>query len=209
MNYLAHILLAQQSEDAMVGALLGDFCKPNDADRFGKEIAREIFIHRKVDAFTDRHDIILQAKSLFQRNTRRFAGISLDVFYDHILAKHWNDYCDIPLEQFVHRFYGALLLRRQRLPSSLAGQVETMVKHDWLGSYRDFDSVKIAINRISKRLSRNGIFLQYSVDDLERNYAELSDGFHRFFPDLSRFVQCERQKVLEREAEIDAVQVCA
>ncbi|MDQ9169385.1 ACP phosphodiesterase [Oxalobacteraceae bacterium R-40] len=196
MNYLAHILLAQQSEDAMVGALLGDFCKPNDADRYGKEIAREIFIHRKVDAFTDSHPVILQAKSLFRQTTRRYAGISLDVYYDHILARYWQTYCAIPLDPFVHRFYRALLDRREMLPVSLERQVGRMVNQDWLGSYRDFDSVKTAINRISERLSRNGDLLKDSIEDLEINYDELCDGFHAFFPDLIRFAQHERERFL-------------
>jgi acyl carrier protein phosphodiesterase len=202
MNYLAHILLARQSEDAMVGALLGDFCKPNDAGNYGKEIAQEIFIHRKVDAFTDKHPIILQAKSLFRQKTRRYAGISLDVFYDHILARHWETYCEIPLEPFVHRFYRALLARRDNLPVSLSGIVGRMVKHDWLGSYRDFDSAKIAIRRISERLSRNGAFLKDSVEDLEINYEELSGGFHAFFPDLVRFAMDERERFIEVETAI-------
>lgn len=202
MNYLAHILLAQQSEDAMVGAMLGDFCKSNDAAQYGKEIALEIFIHRKVDAFTDSHPIILQAKSLFRQKTRRYAGISLDVFYDHILARYWEDYCSIPLDPFVHRFYRALLARREMLPISLAKQVGRMVSQDWLGSYKDFDSVKIAINRISERLSRNGDFLKDSVGDIESNYDELCDGFHAFFPDLTRFAQHEREKFLSAGTKI-------
>lgn len=202
MNYLAHILLAQQSEDAMVGALLGDFCKPNDAGGYGIEIAREIFIHRKVDAFTDSHPIILQAKSLFRQKTRRYAGISLDVYYDHILAKHWESYCAIPLDPFVHRFYRALLARRDILPGSLANMAGRMVSQDWLGSYRDFDSVKIAINRISERLSRNGEFLKDSVADLELNYDALCDGFHEFFPDLTRFAQQERERLPSAEIRI-------
>lgn len=207
MNYLAHILLAQQSEDAMVGALLGDFCKPNDAGRYGKEIAREIFIHRKVDAFTDSHSIILQAKSQFRQNTRRYAGISLDVFYDHILAKEWETYCEIPLDPFVRRFYRALLARRETLPISLAGQAGRMVSQDWLGSYRDFDSVKTAINRISERLSRNGDFLKASAEDLEAHYEEFSDGFHAFFPDLIRFVQNEREKYSGAGLQVSNVQM--
>jgi acyl carrier protein phosphodiesterase len=194
MNYLAHILLARQSDDAMVGALLGDFCKPWEAGGYENDIAREIFIHRKVDAFTDSHPVILQAKSLFRQTTRRYAGISLDVFYDHVLAEHWDSYCDIPLEPFVHRFYRALLARREKLPLSLAGQVERMVSHDWLGSYRNFDSVRTAIWRIAGRLSRNGAFLKDSVEDLDAHYGALSDGFHAFFPDLIRFATHERER---------------
>lgn len=194
MNYLAHILLARQSDDAMVGALLGDFCKPWEAGGYKQDIAREIFIHRKVDAFTDSHPVTLQARSLFRHTTRRYAGISLDVFYDHVLAEQWHHYCDIPLEAFVRRFYRALLARRETLPLSLAGQVQRMVSQDWLGSYREFDSVKLAIQRIAGRLSRNGAFLKDSVHDLDTHYEALSDGFHAFFPDLIRFVKQEREK---------------
>jgi acyl carrier protein phosphodiesterase len=200
-------LLAQQSEDAMVGALLGDFCKPHDAGTYGEEIAREIFIHRKVDAFTDSHNIILQAKSLFRPRTRRYAGISLDVFYDHILARYWETYCEIPLDPFVHRFYRALLARREKLPVSLAGLAGRMASQDWLGSYKDFDSVKTAVRKISGRLSRNGDLLRESVEDLEMNYEELSRGFHDFFPDLVRFVMLERERFPGPDSETGNVRV--
>jgi acyl carrier protein phosphodiesterase len=191
----------------MVGALLGDFCKPNDAGRYGKEISREILIHRKIDAFTDSHILILEAKSRFRQQTRRYAGISLDVFYDHILARHWEAYCEVPLDPFVHRFYRALLAHQEKLPISLAGQVGNMVSYDWLGSYRDFDSVKIAIRRISERLSKNGAFLKDSVADLEANYEEFSEGFHAFFPDLIRFARQERERCLNLEKGIGNLQV--
>lgn len=183
----------------MVGALLGDFCKPQEAVRYGQETAREIFLHRKVDAFTDSHPVILQAKARFRQTTRRYAGISLDVFYDHVLAGHWERYCGMPLDPFVQRFYRALLARRETLPTPLARQVQRMVSQDWLGSYRDFDSVRIAVRRISERLSRNGGFLRDSVDDLATNYQELSEGFHAFFPDVARFIRQEREKLLAEE----------
>jgi acyl carrier protein phosphodiesterase len=192
MNYLAHVFLARQSPDSMIGALLGDFVKSNLAGIYGKEIEREIHIHRRVDAFTDAHPVTKAARELFRDNTRRFAGISLDVFYDHALTQCWGEYCAVPLDEFIQYFYGALLERRHILPANLEMAVNRMVQQDWLGSYRDFDGVKIAVGRISTRLSKNGHLLRESLVDIEENYEKLSQGFDIFFPELLGFVEEER-----------------
>lgn len=192
MNYLAHIFLARQSEDAMIGALLGDFCKPDKASDYGEEVQREIYIHRKVDAFTDAHPITLEAKSRFRDKTRRYAGIALDIFYDHVLARTWLNYDVTPLDEFVQCFYRALLDRRECLPTRLGIMAPGMASHDWLGSYREFAAVKVALYRTSGRLSKGGNLLQESVDDLEANYEFLSDCFDAFFPELIRFTERER-----------------
>jgi acyl carrier protein phosphodiesterase len=194
VNFLAHVFLARQSDDAMIGALLGDFAKVNDMERFGDEIVREIRIHRRIDSFTDSHPLTTDAKSLFRGETRRFAGIALDVFYDHVLAKQWQQYSAMPLEEFTQRFYRALLARRQLLPERAAFVASLMIEHDWLGSYRDFESVRIAVTRMSGRLSRNGDMLRDSIHDLEQHYDELSRGFQLFFPELVAFADEERQR---------------
>jgi len=72
-------------------------------------------------------------------STRRFAGISLDVFYDDVLARAGDRYSGIPLEIFTGRFYDALLARRDLLPDRLAQVAARMAEHDWLALYREFD----------------------------------------------------------------------
>jgi len=187
MNYLAHIFLANQSDDAMVGALLGDFVKADFAGKFTPEIEQEIRIHRKVDGYTDSHPVVLAAKQEFDASRRRYAGILLDMFYDHVLIANWSSYSDQPVEELIARFYQALLQRRSMLPERLVRMLPYMVEHDWLGSYRDFAGVEIAVNRVSQRLSRNGNLLRDGIQDLRDHYASLSAGFHVFFPQLIRF----------------------
>lgn len=176
----------------MIGALLGDFVKSNAAGIYSEEIEREIRIHRKVDAFTDAHPVTRAARELFRDSTRRFAGISLDVFYDHALTRRWEEYSAVPLEEFIQQFYGALLERQHILPPNLELAVHRMVTQDWLGSYKDFDGVKIAVGRISTRLSKNGHLLRESLIDIEANYEKLSQGFDSFFPELMGFAEEER-----------------
>jgi acyl carrier protein phosphodiesterase len=192
MNYLAHLYLARYSDDAMLGALLGDFVKPHSSAPFTPEIAAEIITHRKVDAFTDSHPIVLDAKALFNGPPRRYAGILLDVFYDHMLAKHWRHYSDVPLDTFIARFYSALQRRADILPPNLARLAPYMIEQDWLGSYLHYDGVDIAVRRISTRLSKNGDLMRDGLVDLKLHYAGLEQGFHEFFPELIGFVDARR-----------------
>jgi acyl carrier protein phosphodiesterase len=194
MNYLAHIYLASHSDEAMLGALLGDFVKPHSGKQFSPEIEAEILTHRKVDSFTDSHPVVLHAKGLFAGPSRRYAGILLDVFYDHLLASRWASYSDVPLEDFIQRFYGALTEHAGLLPPNLAFAAPRMIEQDWLGSYLDYAGVEIAIRRISTRLSKNGDLLRDGVADLTTNYAALASGFHAFFPELIAFVANRRQR---------------
>lgn len=195
MNYLAHIFLARHSDDAMLGALLGDFVKPQADDQFSLEMAAEILTHRKVDSFTDSHPIVLAAKALFNGPRRRYAGILLDVFYDHLLATHWTDYSSVPLSAFIDRFYRALERRADLLPANLARLAPYMIEQDWLGSYAQYAGMENAVRRISTRLSKNGDLMCDGLADLKEHHAALADGFHAFFPQLIAFVDARRGAV--------------
>ncbi len=192
MNFLAHIFLAQQSDEAMIGALLGDFVKANMGEQYPRVVEAEILLHRQVDVYTDAHHIVKDALLTFDASRRRYAGIVLDVFYDHLLAKSWSTYSAVPLDVFVQRFYAALGRHESILPPKLVEVMPRMIAQDWLGSYLDFSGVEVAINRTSQRLSRNGHLLREGLIDLRENYAVLEDGFHMFFPDLMQFVALRR-----------------
>lgn len=184
MNYLAHLLLASHSEEAMVGAFLGDFIKGSDAVTFAAPIATEIAVHRRVDAFTDAHEIVQDARRRFEPTRRRFSGIALDVFYDHVLASQWHRYHDEPLSNFGARCYRALERHAQHLPERARFVASRMSRHDWLGAYAAFDGVEGALSGIGSRLSRNGELLAACATDLREHYEPLSAGFHMLFPQL-------------------------
>ncbi len=199
MNYLAHIYLASHSDDAMLGALLGDFVKPHSGLALSGEMESEIVTHRRIDTFTDSHPTVLHAKGLFAGARRRFAGILLDVFYDHLLATRWSSYSAVPLDDFIARFYAALTRRADMLPPNLAKLAPRMIEQDWLGSHVDYAGVEIAVRRISTRLSRNGDVMRDGLVDLHTHYAEIAQGFEVFFPELISFVE-HRRKTAQVEA---------
>jgi len=190
MNYLAHLFLSEPDDDALLGSLMGDFVKGPLDGRYGEAITRAIALHRKIDSFTDAHPVVHASKSRMSAARRRYAGIMVDMFYDHFLARHWTRYSAEPLAGFCRRVYGLLSARQDILPESLQRLAPRMAETDWLGSYAEVESIRIALDRIGRRLSRENRLLG-SADELVANYAPLESDFHAFLPEALRFARSQ------------------
>ena len=184
MNYLAHAWLARHSDDAILGALLGDFVFGQSVLQDWRPSVRvEIVRHRRIDRYTDTHPSVVSARILFGE-LRRYAGIVLDVYFDHRLARDWQRWNDAPLDAFTTRIYRVLREHRDELPPRLHAIAPRMAAHDWLGSYAQRDSVDGVVRGIATRLSRNGERLVECLDVLRANEAAVDAAFETFFPDL-------------------------
>lgn len=185
MNYLAHLHLGGQRPGQLLGSLYGDFVKGRLQGQFPAEIEDAITLHRQIDVFTDRHGLVDVALSRFSLTRRRYAGIVLDVFFDHCLARDWALYADSSLPVFTADVYRVLAAEPQ-LPGRLAQIAPYMAADDWLGSYREFAVLDQVLRGISRRLSRPEE-LAAAMQELERLYEPLSEDFRLFYPELQRF----------------------
>lgn len=187
MNYLAHLHLGGQRPGQLLGSLYGDFVKGRLQGHFDPEVEAAIALHRRIDVFTDRHPLVDIALGRFTETRRRYAGIVLDVFFDHCLARDWMLYADRPLEQFTADVY-QVLSRERQLPERLAKIAPHMVANDWLGSYREFEVLEQVLRGISRRLTRPEE-LAGAMRELRRLYEPLSEDFSLFYPQLQDFAQ--------------------
>ena len=187
MNYLAHLHLGGQRPGQLLGSLYGDFVKGQLQGQFAPEVEAAIRLHRQIDVFTDRHPLVDTALGRFSHTRRRYAGIVLDVFFDHCLARDWKLYADRPLAQFTSEVYRALSSERQ-LPERLAKIAPHMMANDWLGSYQQFEVLEQVLCGISRRLSRPEE-LAGAMQELRRLYEPLSEDFALFYPQLQDFAQ--------------------
>jgi len=187
VNFLAHLYLSPDTPDALVGSLLGDFVKgPVERAGYNEEITRAIRLHRAIDTFTDAHPVFAISKNRVGPDRRRYAGILVDLFYDHFLALHWRDYHDQRLEAFAAGIYETLLDRAAGLPEPASRMVGFMARQDWLVSYREVDAVGAALERMGRRLTRGNALLG-SADDLEAEYKGFEADFRAFMPDVAAF----------------------
>ena len=187
MNYLAHLHLGGQRPGQMLGSLYGDFVKGRLQGQYDPEIEAAIQLHRSIDVFTDRHPLVDVSLSRFSTTRRRYAGIVLDVFFDHCLARDWTLYADRPLELFTSDVYRVLTAEPQ-LPERLAKIAPHMVANDWLGSYREFEVLEQVLRGISRRLTRPEE-LAGAMQELRVLYEPLSEDFRLFYPQLQVFAQ--------------------
>jgi acyl carrier protein phosphodiesterase len=188
MNYLAHLYLAEDSPESLLGSMMGDSVKGAIGDRYPPKITRGIELHRKIDSYTDSHPITRASRDLYSPVRRRFAGIIVDLCYDHFLYRHWSEFSDVILDQFISRVYEVLMTHRATLPARMEAMVPVMIREDWLGSYRDLIGVEKALNRLSRRVT-NGDRLLGAIEEIKLHYRSLEANFLIFFPDLIHFVQ--------------------
>ena len=186
MNFLAHLYFSPQTPDALLGSLLGDFVKgPVDRAGYNAEIAAGIRLHRAIDTFTDSHPVVLASKARISPARRRYAGILVDIYFDHFLARDWAQFHDEPLYRFAASTYRALSAATQPLPEGFARMLPHLVAGDWLTSYRSLDGIRVALDRMSHR-ARPGNPLLGSADELEHQLPAFEDDFRRFFAQLRR-----------------------
>ncbi|MFI5322278.1 MAG: ACP phosphodiesterase [Thermodesulfobacteriota bacterium] len=192
MNYLAHIYLAEGSEESVLGNLMGDFVKGAIGNNYEPEIEKGIWTHRKIDVFTDSHEKFKASKKLMSPERRRFAGIIIDLAFDHFLAKNWLYYSDTELDRFIQKKYELLSKHKPMLPEQMRHFLPRMIEEDWLGSYCTLEGTGVAIDRTSRRLKRRfnrENTLTGAIEEVETNYMELESNFKAFFPQLISYVE--------------------
>ena len=191
MNYLAHLFLAAESPESLVGAMLGDFVKGAAKNNYPPVIQRNIELHRRIDSFTDAHPIVRAAKPLISPERRRFAGVLLDIFYDHYLAKHWTSFSDVALDSFTAQVYAALSAHHAHLPDKLQRMLPFMRAEDWLRSYARVEWIDVTLQRMARRLTK-GDPLASGIAELHKNYDRFETDFLAFFPDLLALVKAQK-----------------
>jgi acyl carrier protein phosphodiesterase len=188
MNYLAHLYLAEDSPESLLGKLLGDFVKGQSIDAYCNEIKKGIQLHQRVDIYTDSHPVFRESKRLISPVNRRYAGILIDVFYDHFLAKNWLDYSSVSLKDFSSKVYEILKSNEAILPESLKRVLPNIIAKDLLMSYAEIQGIEAALQRLTLRLKRTNN-LGSAWEELLTNYERFELDFYRFFPELVNYVK--------------------
>ena len=191
MNYLAHLFLAGPEPEALLGALMGDFVKGPLGERFPPAITHALALHRRIDTFTDAHPVTMASRTRISPARRRFAGIMVDLFYDHFLAREWDRHAAEPLDAFCARVYALLEQHDALLPPRLQSIAPRMARFDWLGSYVQVESIHATLDRMSLRFKRENSLVGAGAE-LDANYTALEADFRTFFPDVVRFARASR-----------------
>lgn len=189
MNFLAHAFLAGDAEADRIGGLMGDFVKGPLPAGLPSALAAGVALHRAIDSFADRHPAFIASRARISPLRRRVGGVLVDLFYDHLLARDWADYCPESLEDYVARLYTALDAHVAVLPQRACEIADLMRRHDWLGSYRNVVAIGRVIDRMAiHRLSRANT-LGGGIEEFYSDPDGFESDFRAFLPDAVVFAR--------------------
>jgi acyl carrier protein phosphodiesterase len=190
MNFLAHIFLSGNETGVLIGNFIGDFVKGNDYLKYPEDVRRGILLHRKIDAFTDKHAVTKFCKTFIKPKYKKYSGIVVDIFYDHFLAINWEQYSSVPLRDFVIQKYNILNKHHSFFPEEIKKFFPYFHKSNWLYAYSTLEGLRLVLRGMAYRTSIPD-FSYYAITRLKDNYEVLENNFTVFFKDILEFVKAE------------------
>lgn len=188
MNYLAHLFLAGNHPEIILGNFIADHVKGSDILKYSDTIRKGISMHRAIDTFTDQHPVVKQSIARLRADFRKYAGVIVDMYYDHYLSAHWDEYSFQNLNDFTRTRYDILNTFQPILPERSSRLLFYMEKQNWLLSYGSLDGMQQAFNGMSRRTTFESK-MELAVINLKAGYPEFRIEFQQFFPDLQSYVQ--------------------
>jgi acyl carrier protein phosphodiesterase len=195
VNLLAHALLAAPDADLMLGSLIGDFVRGRIDPALRPKVRAGIALHRAIDAYTDAHEEIAAMRARFAPPFRRYAGILIDVWFDHLLARQWPRYGEGELDDFSERVRALLDANADVVPERMRRFVAYLHRHDLPAAYRHTSVIGDVLRGMSERLIRANP-LDEALPVLVAKHGALQQCFDVFFPDLRNFAAVERIRLL-------------
>lgn len=154
MNFLAHLYFAEDDGRSMIGNLMPDMVRGRRVDDLDPVVQHGVDTHRLIDRLTDTHPAFGRTKARLLSHHGLFAGVLVDIFYDHVLAGNWRDYHDEPLPAFSQRIYTRMAEHRESAPPIMQSKIENMAKYDWLTGYASVQGMTITLHRTSERFAK-------------------------------------------------------
>ena len=188
MNFLAHIYLSGDNEYIKIGNFMADGIRGKHFEEFPMDIQKGITLHRAIDTFTDAHPVFRLSTKKLHARYHHYAGVIVDVFYDHFLAKNWSFYSNENLEEFIQNFYESLRQNQTVLTEKTIGFMPYMFKQNWLSSYQTIEGINSILTQMDGR-TKNKSKMRFATEELQEFYTEFEEEFTTFFKDLQQHVQ--------------------
>jgi acyl carrier protein phosphodiesterase len=188
MNHLAHALLAGADDGVVLGSLLGDFWRGAPDPSWPAAVRGGVLLHRKIDVYTDSHPDVATARTLFERPWRRYSGILLDIYFDHVLARDWPRLGRGSLDDFSASIGALLRAHESWLPAGLNRFAGYFRAHGLFAAYAQRQVIERVLAGVGSRL-RHANPLAGAGPVLWARAAQLDLVFDRFYPAVTVYAR--------------------
>lgn len=192
MNYLAHLFLSCDNEDLLIGNFIADSITNSELGQYPPEIQEGVYLHRKIDTYTDQHPLVRQGARRLRLHHGKYAPVVIDVLYDYLLANHWERYSGTSLPDFAQNVYRIFTKRMSEMPPRLQHSLPKMIAHDWLNNYKTEAGMRFTLSKMDERTRFPSNFAD-GLKHLMADYDLFAEEFNAFFPEVIAYVdlQCK------------------
>jgi len=169
-----------------VGGLEGDFHKGLLPGNLAPSLLDGVRLHRAIDAYTDSHPALAVARAEFPAVLRRYAGILMDLCFDHFLQRHWTRFSDVPQQEFNVAVYAMLDRNAEHLSHRARHMANRLEEFDLLTRYGEWDTIVATAERIGQRL-RHDNPMHRTAELVPALLPQMEQVFLEFYPDLLGF----------------------
>lgn len=187
MNFLAHLYLSGNDEQLMIGNFIADSVKGSAFKNYPEGVAKGIILHRAIDFYSDNHPVFLQSVIRLRPKYKKYAGVIVDIFYDHFLAKNWKDYSAKPLKQYSDEVHALMLKNIFLIPERSLMFLKYAMRTNRMVSYATIDGIAETLLGMSRRTTFKSN-MELSITDLKENYPLFENEFKIFFKDIRGYV---------------------
>jgi len=184
MNYLAHIYLSWEDPKLTIGNFMADDIKGNKYLTLPPKIQQGVLLHRHIDSFTDQHPVVKKSTARLHNQYGHYSGVIVDIFYDHFLAKNWNQYHNIALLEYTLNFYSLLEANKDLLSNRILQMLPVMKKYNWLYSYRTISGIESILEQMNRFRTQNRSNMHLAVHELTKHYTDFETEFATFFNEI-------------------------
>ncbi len=191
MNYLGHAYLSFGQPEILVGNMIGDYVKGNEAlHRLPPGIQKGVMLHRQIDSYTDMHPATAKCKTFFREDYRLYAGAFVDSMFDHFIA---NDPQCFESEQalldFTQETYATLREYGAILPEKFRTMFGYMQSDNWLYRYRTLKGMQRSFQGLVNRAQYLETGAESAYKTLVTNFYTLNQYYYEFIDEVKKFAR--------------------
>ena len=184
MNFLGHLFFSNDNLDLMIANLYGDSVKGSKYGHYSSQIQKGIKLHREIDSFIDQHPEVKKLRLRLYKELPKVAGIAIDLIFDHLLAKKWNEFHPKNLYTFLEEFYNYRSHLEIEMTPEFIFLLQRIRTDKWMNHYSTLYGLEKSSAGVSSRIS-----FKNKLKDTPRVYLKhqeiIEETFYFYMKDAS------------------------
>jgi acyl carrier protein phosphodiesterase len=194
MNFLGHLFFSGDDTTLMAANLYGDFVKGKNFSFYHKDTQKGIKLHRAIDNYIDHHPVVIELLHQLYPVLPKVAGIAVDLYFDHVLAKNWESYHPLELGAYTKSFYKSIDYSNKDFSAKFKFMLSKMEEKNWLYQYQFPHGLYKACQGVSGRISFPNELTEGLVV-FESKQSVIEEAFHLYMQEAIPYFENFRQKL--------------